>query len=268
MVDKERIQKEKTAVHFFVIKSGLRNVVSLMEVAYYGGMILSQRSHQKLVVVFDTEEDISQMPKDEQDTIKIAWKQVQDLLEDQGIEVFKNISDGLKKIVSLLSEDKTKDPQGLAAGEKIPQTKTSIRNEIIHFLASPAFYNIDNISQVLHSTAIKDSDLFYHRSIMPMNIWSQDNPSVLLVFIDSRSPQLGSLIKASYDIGLGQTKTVLCVQPLGEDLQVSHGLTSQALKDYNRYGHYKAIFSLNFVEFDIFRSERESGSYVNRSPIF
>ena len=238
MVDKERMQKEKSKVHFFVIKSGSRNVVSLMEVAFYGGMILSQRSHQKLVVVFDTEkEETSHIPKDEQDTIKTAWIQVQDLLEDQGIEVFKNISDGLKKIVSLSSEGKTKHPQGLAAGEKIPQTKTPIRNEFIHFLASPAFHNIDNISQVLHSTAIKDSDLFYHRSIMPMNIWSQNNPSVLLVFIDSRSPQLGSLINASYNIGLGKTKIVLCVQPLGEDLQVSHGLTSQALKDYNRYGH-------------------------------
>ena len=60
----------------------------------------------------------------------------------------------------------------------------------------------------------------------------------------------------------------MCAHPLGEDLQVSHGLTSQALKDYNRYGHYKAVFSLNFVEFDIFRSESEKGSYVNRSPIF
>ena len=62
---------------------------------------------------------------------------------------------------------------------------------------------------------------------------------------------MGSLIKASHDIGLGQTKIVLCVQPLRENLQVSLGLTSQALKDYNRYGPYKAIFSLDFVEFDI-----------------
>ena len=209
-----------------------------MEVAFFVGMIVNQRTHQKLVVVFDTEEEeISHMPKDEQSTIKMAWKQIQDLLEDLGFEVFKKISDGLKKLVSLLSKGKTMHPQGLAAGEKIPQTKTPIRNEFIHFLASPAFHNIDNISQVLHSTAIKDSDLFYHRSIMPMNIWYQNNPSVLLVFIDSRSPQLGSLIKASYDIGLGQTKIVLCVQPLGEDLQVSHSLTGQALKDYNRYGH-------------------------------
>ena len=76
---------------------------------------------------------------------------------------------------------------------------------------------------------------------------------------------MGSLIKASYDIGLGQTKIVLCVQPLCEDLQVSHGLTGQALKDYNRYGPYKAIFSLNFVAYDIFRSgsERETNEQLD-----
>ena len=238
MAEKERIQKDMSKVHFFVIKSGSRNVASLMEVAFYGGIVLSQRTHQKLVLVFDTEADeISHMPNDEQEAIKRAWIYVKDLLEDQGIEVFKNISDGLKKIVSLLSEYKTGIIHPLAAAEKIPQNKKPIENGILHFLASPAFHNIDNISQVLHSAAINDSDLFYHRSILPMNIWSQTNPSVLLVYIDSRSPLLGSLIKASYHIGLGLTKLVLCVQPLGEDLLVSHGLTSRALKDYDRYGH-------------------------------